>query len=397
MGLRFGFLSTYPPTQCGIATFAESLVRHLHRSGAHVGVVRLVDAPEVQVLPVVHQWVRGKRGAEIDAALVLDDFDVAVVQHEYGIFGGPDGEDVLDVVQRLSVPVITVLHTVLTSPTPNQHRVLGSLVDRSAALVTMTQTARDRLIAGWDVDPAKVTVIPHGAEDNRTDHPSPLAAVPLRPTVLTWGLLSEGKGIEWALLALAELRETTELPRYHVLGRTHPKVLERDGEAYRESLVSMTRHLGLEDHVEFDSRYLAGPDLRRIVSEADVVLLPYDSQQQVTSGVLTEAVAAGKPVISTSFPHAVELLSGGAGILVPQRDPAALADALHRILTVPGLRDHMAREARGLAASLLWPAVAQRYIDLGRAQLGHGRVDLSERSLASHGAIELGAQLRSAV
>jgi glycosyltransferase involved in cell wall biosynthesis len=215
--------------------------------------------------------------------------------------------------------------------------------------------------------------------------------------VLTWGLLSEGKGIEWALLALAELRETTELPRYHVLGRTHPKVLERDGEAYRESLVSMTRHLGLEDHVEFDSRYLAGPDLRRIVSEADVVLLPYDSQQQVTSGVLTEAVAAGKPVISTSFPHAVELLSGGAGILVPQRDPAALADALHRILTVPGLRDHMAREARGLAASLLWPAVAQRYIDLGRAQLGHGRVDLSERSLASHGAIELGAQLRSAV
>jgi len=397
MGLRFGFLSTYPPTQCGIATFAESLVRHLHRSGAHVGVVRLVDEPEVQVLPVVHQWVRGRRGAEIDAALVLDDFDVAVVQHEYGIFGGPDGEDVLDVVQRLSVPVITVLHTVLTNPTPNQHRVLAALVDRSAALVTMTETARDRLVAGWGVDPATVTVIPHGAEDNRTDHPSPLAAVPQRPTLLTWGLLSEGKGIEWALLALAELRETTELPRYRVLGRTHPKVLERDGEAYRESLMSMTRHLGLEGHVDFDSRYLSGPDLRRAVSEADIVVLPYDSAEQVTSGVLTEAVAAGKPVISTSFPHAVELLSGGAGILVPQRDPAAIAEALHRLLTVPGLRDHMAREARGLAASLLWPAVSQRYIELGRALRGHGRVELPERDLASHGAIALGAELRSAV
>jgi glycosyltransferase involved in cell wall biosynthesis len=397
MGLRFGFLSTYPPTQCGIATFAESLVRHLHRSGAHVGVVRLVDEPEEQVLPVVHQWVRGRRGAEIDAALVLDDFDVAVVQHEYGIFGGPDGEDVLDVVQRLGVPVVTVLHTVLTNPTPNQHRVLASLADRSAALVTMTETARDRLVAGWGVDPAKITVIPHGAEDNRTDHPSPLAAVPLRPTILTWGLLSEGKGIEWALLALAQLRETTELPRYRVLGRTHPKVLERDGEAYRESLIAMTRHLGLESHVEFDGRYLAGPDLRRAVSEADIVLLPYDSAEQVTSGVLTEAVAAGKPVVSTAFPHAVELLSGGAGIVVPRRDPAAISEALARMLTTPGLRDHMARTARGLAASLLWPAVAQRYIELGRDVSGHDRVDLSERSLASHGAIELGAQLRSAV
>lgn len=397
MGLRFGFLSTYPPTQCGIATFAESLVRHLQRSGAHVGVVRVVDEPEVQVLPVVHQWVRGRRGTDLDTALVLDDFDVAVVQHEYGIFGGADGEDVLDVLERLSVPVITVLHTVLTHPTANQHRVLAALAARSSALVTMTETARDRLVAGWQVDPSKVTVIPHGAEDNRTDHVAALTDVPRRPTVLTWGLLSEGKGVEWALLAMAELRGLTDLPRYRVLGRTHPKVLERDGEAYRESLLSLTRHLGLEDHAQFDDRYLTAPQLRRAVSSADVVLLPYDSEEQVTSGVLTEAVAAGKPVISTEFPHAVELLSGGAGLVVPRRDPSAIADALRQVLTTPGLRDSMAREARGLAASMLWPAVAQRYIELGHDLLGRGRVDLSHRDLASHGAIELGAALRSAV
>jgi polysaccharide biosynthesis protein PslF len=396
MGLRFGFLSTYPPTQCGIATFAESLVRHLQRSGAHVGVVRLVDEPEVQVLPVVHQWVRGRRGADLDTALVLDDFDVAVVQHEYGIFGGADGEDVLDVVERLSLPVITVLHTVLTHPTANQHRILAALAARSSALVTMTETARDRLVAGWQVDPAKITVIPHGAEDNRTDHVSALTDVPRRPTVLTWGLLSEGKGIEWALLALAELRTTADLPRYRVLGRTHPKVLERDGEAYRESLLSMTRHLDLQDNVQFDARYLSSSELRRAVSAADLVLLPYDSEEQVTSGVLTEAVAAGKPVISTEFPHAVELLSGGAGIVVPRRDPSAISHALRRVLTEAGLRDSMAREARGLAAAMLWPAVAQRYIELGRG-LGPGTVDLGERDLASHGAIELGAALRSAV
>ncbi len=361
MRVRLGFLSTYPSTPCGIATFCSALVTHLSAAGAGTGVVRLVDEPEPPALGVVHQWVAGARGGARAAAAVLDGYDVAVVQHEYGIYGGPDGQDVLEVVEALHVPVVSVLHTVLTHPTPNQHRVLAGLVDRSAALVTMTNTARDRLVAGWGVDPARVTVIAHGAEDNRTD-----AAT--RPTsgrtVLTWGLLSQGKGIEWALLALAELRERMSLPTYLVVGRTHPKVLEREGEAYRDSLVALTRDLGLTGTVRFDSRYLSGPDLRDVVRSADVVLLPYDSREQVTSGVLTEAVAAGKPVISTSFPHAVELLSGGAGLLVPQGDPSAIADALQQVLTEDGLADRMAATSRGLAASLLWPAVAERYLEL---------------------------------
>ncbi len=364
MGVRLGFLSTYPATQCGIATFCEALVAHLSPAGAEVGVVRLVDRRQPQVAPVVHQWVAGRPGGAGAAAAALDRYDVAVVQHEYGIVGGPDGEDVLEVVARLPVPVVTVLHTVLTEPSPNQHRVLAALLDHSAALVTMTETARDRLVAGWGVDPARVTVIAHGAEDNRSaDLPRPAGPARQR-TVLTWGLLSEGKGIEWALLALAELRERTALPGYLIVGQTHPRVLERDGEAYRDRLVSLTRDLRLTDVVRFDSRYLSGPDLREVVRRADVVLLPYDSREQVTSGVLTEAVAAGKPVVSTAFPHAVELLSSGAGLLVPQQDPSAIADALERVLTVDGLADRMASTSRRLAASLLWPAVAERYLDL---------------------------------
>lgn len=370
MAVRLGFLSTYPSTQCGIATFCEALAAQLHAEGAHVGVVRLVDSPEPQVLPVVHEWVAGRPGAAAEVASVLDTYDVAVVQHEYGIFGGPDGQDVLDVVARVNVPVVSVLHTVLTEPTPNQHRVLAALVDASAAVVTMTQTARDRLVLGWGVDPSLVSVIPHGAVDNRRavdnrgEVPAPRAALGARPTVLTWGLLSQGKGIEWALLALADLRERTELPTYRVVGQTHPRVLERDGEAYRDGLVALTRDLDLTGSVRFDGRYLSGPELRQVVREADVVLLPYDSREQVTSGVLTEAVAAGKPVISTSFPHAVELLSGGAGLLVPQRDPGALADALEQVLTAGGLAGRMAATSRDLAESLLWPAVAQQYVAL---------------------------------
>ena len=375
MAARLGFLSTYPPTQCGIATFCDALASQLVADGAEVGVVRLVDSPQPVRPPVVMQWSTGRAIDAAQAAAALDTYDVAVIQHEYGIFGGADGMDVIEVAARLHVPVVTVLHTVLTTPTPNQHRVLAWLLDYSDAVVTMTTTARDRLIAGWGVDPALISVIPHGAQDNRSlVVPAAFRAVGRgpagRPVVLTWGLLAQGKGIEWALLALAELRARIDLPTYQVVGQTHPRVQEAEGEAYRDRLLALTRDLGLTDRVSFDDRYLSGPELREVVRRADVILLPYDSVEQVTSGVLTEAVAAGKPVVSTSFPHAVELLSGGAGVLVPQRDPSALADALEHVLTAGGAAATMAAVSRGLAPSLLWPAVAARYVDLAASLRG---------------------------
>lgn len=364
MAVRLGFLSTYPPTQCGIATFARALAGQLIADGTDVGVARLVDAPGVDRAPVTVQWVTSRPSDAARVAATLDTYDAVVVQHEYGIFGGTDGMDVLEVVARLTVPVVSVLHTVLTTPTPSQHRVLAWLIDYSDAVVTMTSTARDRLVAGWNVDPARIHVIPHGAEDNRSPASARHAAAGAVPTVLTWGLLSPGKGIEWALLALAELRGLAPLPHYRVVGQTHPRVRELEGEEYRERLVALTAELGLTDTVTFDDRYLSGPELWQVVRDADVVLLPYDSLEQVTSGVLTEAVAAGKPVISTAFPHAVELLSGGAGVLVPRRDPGALAGALAHVLTGDGVGEAMGDVSRGLAASLLWPAVAARYLDL---------------------------------
>ncbi len=364
MATRISVLATYTPTPCGIATFTEALTIHLRQAGADVGVVRMVDDLQAQDPPVIHQWISRDQAASSEAAAAMNDYDVAVIQHEYGIFGGPDGEDVLELVRRLEVPLVTVLHTVLVKPTENQHRVLAELCSASSALVTMTETARGRLIEGWGVHPSRVSVITHGAADNRTDPLDNRPALGLRPTILTWGLLSNGKGIEWALRAFAQLRDIQPVPRYRIVGQTHPRVLEREGEAYRDLLVGLTNELDLTSMVDFDSRYLAGPALRAIVRAADVILLPYDSRDQVTSGVLTEAVAAGKPVISTSFPHAVELLSSGAGLLVPQGDPDALARALRRVLTEDRLADRMADTSRELATSLLWPAVADRYIDL---------------------------------
>jgi polysaccharide biosynthesis protein PslF len=360
MSTTVAVLSTYPPTQCGLATFTHALVTHLRATGDVVGVVRLVDQPEPFGRPeVIHHLVVGSPTAAVSAAAALNDFDVAIVQHEYGIYGGRDGEEVLAVLGALRVPAIVVLHTVLVTPTPHQRQVLEAVIAASSAVVTMTRTARQRLIDGYIVDPATVVVIPHGAAYNR--HRGRPTGRADRPTVLTWGLLGTGKGIEWAIEAMADLQNLDPWPRYLVAGQTHPRVQEREGEAYRDSLVGRVTALDIGHAIDFDDRYLHTEALQRMVQQADVVVLPYDSREQVTSGVLIEAVSAGKPVVATGFPHAVELLSGGAGLVVPQRNPVALADALRRVLTEPALAERMSAEAGRLAPALLWSAVADRY------------------------------------
>lgn len=361
----YGFLSTYPPTQCGLATFTASLATHV-ASAAEVGIVRIVDRLQPDARrEVIHQLLTGVIGSEISAAAALDRLDVAVVQHEYGIYGGADGEAVIEILRRLQVPAIVVLHTVLASPTQHQRAILEDVVRNAAAVVVMTRTAQRRLLDDYLVDPERVVVIPHGA-------PSDWAAVADTgraegaATLLTWGLLGPGKGIEWAIKAVAALHDLDPAPRYLVAGETHPRVLERQGDAYRDRLKAQAAELGVGHLVEFDDRYLDQASLRKLVTSANVVVLPYDSKDQVTSGVLIEAVTCRRPVVATAFPHAVELLSAGAGTVVPQQDAPAIAIALRRILTEPGVSASMVRAAERLAPDLTWQAVADRYRLLGR-------------------------------
>ena len=373
----YGMLSTYPPTQCGLATFAAALSDSLRTRSDRVSVVAMVDTPQ-RGFPseVDHQWVRGEEAGAHKTAERLNATDVVILQHEYGIFGGSDGEDVVQAINLVTVPVITVFHTVLEAPTPNQRFILEDLAARSNTIVTMTSTARHRLVSKYRVDPAKVVVIPHGADEThltgrfraRTNH---------RPTILTWGLLGSGKGIEWGIAAMAMLADLHPAPLYKIVGKTHPKVLESEGERYRESLREQVRDSGLENRVEFDARYLTIPELQEIVAGADVVLLPYDSKDQVTSGVLVEAVTAGKPVISTPFPHATELLSSGMGILVERENPSQIAHAIRRILTEPETAKGMAAAARRIAPELLWSAVADKYRDVAAHLLHTARVRIS--------------------
>jgi polysaccharide biosynthesis protein PslF len=366
MPTKYAVLSTYPPTQCGLATFSAALLAHLPQPGDHVGVVRVLDEPAPRTADeVVHDLVNGSAASAAAAAEVLNGFDVVIVQHEYGIYGGPDGRDVVPLLEALYVPSIVVLHTVLSHPTPRQRMILERVIATASAVVTMTQTARSRLLDIYGARPEDVYVIPHGAADNRVALSSTAKAGP--PRVLTWGLLGPGKGIEHAIDAMALLRDRGLRVDYQVAGQTHPRVLGRDGEAYRQRLQSLARARDVADRVHFDSRFLPASALSHLVSSADVVLLPYDSREQVTSGVLIEAVTAGRPVVSTCFPHAVELLGGGAGLLVERQDAAGIAGALHRVLTEPGLSARMSRHSASLAPQLLWPAVARSYRELTAA------------------------------
>jgi glycosyltransferase involved in cell wall biosynthesis len=365
MGTNYGVLSTFPPTQCGLATFTSSLLDCLPLPGDSVGVVRVVDEPtDDRVVEVVGELVNGSTTSAVRAVAELNGFDVVLVQHEYGIYGGPDGADVVPLMEAVNVPVIAVLHTVLAHPTPSQRRILDGVVLAATLVVTMTETARRRLVEIYGVQASKVSVIPHGAVDNRVAELHKPAAGP-RPVMLTWGLLGPGKGIEHGIDALALLRDLDCAPTYVIAGETHPKVLARDGEAYRVALEERARERGVQELIRFEPRYLDAESLNQLIASADVVLLPYDSEEQVTSGVLIEAVTAGKPVVSTNFPHAVELLSSGAGMLTPRRDPLAIAHAVQRVLTEPGAAADAAREAARLAPELLWPAVAASYRELG--------------------------------
>lgn len=366
----YGFLSTYPPTQCGLATFTASLVAALADGPrpCPVGVVRVVDGrghdpgPGAPQPEVVHQ-MGAPGGGPLGVAEALDRFDVVVIQHEYGIYGGPDGADVLAVARRVRAPMVVVLHTVLAHPTPHQRAVLEELADLASSVVVMTETARRRLTDGYDVDPAEIELIAHGAPTDwgTSERWSPTP----RPLLLTWGLLGPGKGIEWAVDALAELQDLTPSPRYVVAGETHPHVAEREGDAYRRGVAARAARRGVEQAVTFVDRYLPRTELHALVRAADVVVLPYESTDQVTSGVLIEAVTARRPVVATGFPHATELLSSGAGLIVGRQDAHAMADAVRKILTEPDTRASMAAAAGRLAPQLTWAAVAARYRLLG--------------------------------
>jgi polysaccharide biosynthesis protein PslF len=420
-------VGTYPPTQCGLATFTRSSATALSQN-RRVGVVELLDSPRGNVASMVAgSWVRGNRQSMLAAVRTIETYQAVVIEHEFGIFGGIDGDEVLELVRVLTIPVVSVVHTVLEQPSPHQRFILEELARYSEAVVTLTETARRRLLRTISVDPSKLFVIPHGAHEvrernadansgNRSNARTPTAgndtkyrnvcslpsarsasstiaewpnsivsdslrfqstralspppywssAVPKfqqhrPPIVLTWGLLGPGKGIENAIDAVAALKDMKSPPQYWIVGETHPKVREASGEQYRASLVKRADDAGIAHLVKFFDGYRDLSALHDLIAQADLVVLPYESREQVTSGVLVEAIAAGLPVVATDFPHARELLALGCGIVVEHDDSSAMAQAIREILTNDPLRSRLRATARKIAPSLFWPEVGRSF------------------------------------
>lgn len=358
---RVGILSTYPPTPCGLATFSAALAAGLATEGASAVIVRVADGSPSTSHHIIGELESGDPASALEASALLNDCDLAIIQHEYGLYGGPDGDEVLDVLAGLRVPSVLIAHTVLRDPTPHQRSVLESAIAMVDRVVVMSSAARERLLAGFDVSPSAVETIPHGAAlpaERMT------GGALTRPLLLTWGLVGPGKGIERVIDAMPSIAGLRNRPRYLVAGRTHPKVLAADGEAYRNSCVARVGRWGLEGSVSFDPTYRDVASLTSMIQSATAVVLPYDSREQVTSGVLVDAIAAGRPVVSTAFPHAVEMLASGAGILVDHDDEDAMARSLRTVVTDTARVEAMAAEARRIAPTLGWPVVARSYLDL---------------------------------
>jgi len=371
--LRIAFVGTYPPTACGIATFTESLrsavvqldstdIETCTPRGEQAGIIRLVNRVSVEPpREVIAEWVRGSVASVRDATRAAAEYDCVILQHEFGIYAGPDGDEVVEFLRSCPVPVMVVLHTVLASPTSSQHRVMEQILAAADLAVVQTRAARDRLLARHDTQRARLAIIPHGAAANfdgpRSD------SMPADPVLLTWGLIGPGKGIEHVIRAVAIICSGGAMsPSYLVVGRTHPNVLACEGERYRDYLLALADELGVGHRVRLDASYLDWAALRATVRSADLVVLPYDSRDQVTSGVLVEAMASARPVVATAFPHAIEALASGAGTVVPHANPAALAEALDAILASPERSSEMCRVAQAEAASFLWPRVGQEYL-----------------------------------
>lgn len=291
----------------------------------------------------------------------LERADVAIVQHDFGA----RTDEVSDLVGGLSMPSIVIVRSVPKTPTKQQRSVIEEIASSASRLVVMSDAARQRLCQDYSVYRRKISVIPHGATVPVTVR----IKRPSRPTILTWGWLAPGDGVERVIEVMASLKDLPGRPRYLIAGPTHPHTLAVEGETYREARIAQARSNDVADSVSFDTGYYDGAMLATLFQQSSLVVLPYDSTEQVTSGALVEAITHGRPVVASAFPHASELLSNGAGIVVDHDDPAALAAAIRQIVTQPRLAGAMAAEARRLAPEFAWQAVAGEYMRLAERLL----------------------------
>jgi glycosyltransferase involved in cell wall biosynthesis len=368
-------LSTYPPRLCGLATFAFDLASAVALGRGEElgerGSVRVIAMSEQtkprRYAPEVRRIIRASYKEDYVAAADFvngSSAEVVSLQHEYGIFGGRTGRNVSTFLERLAKPVVATLHTVLAEPRPREYEILREVCTASSAVAVQTGKAAEFLTEIYDVPEAKVRVIAHGTPDVPFADPAPFKKeieAEGRKVLLTFGLLSPRKGIQVAIRALAAVAPSHPSSLYIILGKTHPNIVKRYGESYRESLQKLVDRLGLHDNVRFVNRFVNLPELLTYLRAADIYVSPYLNADQISSGTLAYAVACGRATISTPYWFAEEVLDDGRGVLVDFRDWRQLAFWLCELMGDDGARAYMAREAYRYGRGTTWAKAAAAY------------------------------------
>jgi len=368
---RVALIGNHLPRRCGIATFTHDLHRAIAtaRPDLETCVVAMNDPGCIYDYPaaVRFQIPDEMLDSYAEAADFLNAarFDVVSLQHEYGIFGGEAGARIIELLQRLTMPIVTTLHTVLPSPTAAQRNVMGKIIGLSAKIVVMAEKGRELLQSVHHVPPQKIEVIPHGIPDFpfiETQHAKTRFGFSGKSVILTFGLLSPSKGIETVIDAMPGIVEACTNAVYVILGATHPNLIRHQGETYRESLNARVRELGMEEHVVFINQFVDQATLLDFISMCDVYATPYLNEAQMTSGTLAYSFGLGKAVISTPYWHARELLGDGRGILVPFGDSKAIGSEIAALLTNDVRRQAMRKRAYATSRSMTWAQTAKRYL-----------------------------------
>jgi len=368
---RIAFIGNSLPRHCGIATFTTDLQQAISTSCSDLetSIVAMTDHGQTYDYPaaVALQIKDGNIEDYVRAADFLNAgrFDTVCLQHEFGIFGGEAGAHILVLLSRLTMPVVTTLHTVLAEPTAAQRAVMERIVAASAKVVVMANKAHELLRSVYQVPEDKIEVIAHGIPDVGFVGPEAAKArlgFTGRSVILTFGLLSPNKGVEVMIDAMPSILKRCADAVYVVLGATHPNLVRDQGEAYRESLLARVRELGIEDHVVFLNQFVDQATLLEFISMCDVYVTPYLNEAQMTSGTLAYSFGLGKPVVSTPYWHARELLADGRGVLIPFGDAAAAGREIAELLTDDTRRQAICKRAYAVSRSMTWERTAQRYM-----------------------------------